>query len=169
MLKIRNRQTVRKKIRLEQKNKTKSSLKLMRLHSDLQLGTVSIYAEQSINTCERTIMNLYTGFKRYLKKRSIVWLRPVQIKTTTTKGEKRLGKGKGGVVTYNRTVPIKAGKLLLELGFVTQMSPRNPVNLLQIIRSLVLKLPFSVKVKVMKGISSPLLTRRNSIDYTPFK
>jgi hypothetical protein len=80
-----------------------------------------------------------------------------------------LGKGKGGVVTYNRTVPIKAGKLLLELGFVTQMSPRNPVNLLQIIRSLVLKLPFSVKVKVMKGISSPLLTRRNSIDYTPFK
>lgn len=72
MLKIRNKQTIRKKIRLEQKNKTKSASKVKKLHSDLHFGTVSIYAEKSINTCERTLVNTYTGFKRYLKRRSIV-------------------------------------------------------------------------------------------------
>lgn len=153
---------------MSQKNKLTSAVKVTTIQRGVKKGAITLYALKNCYACEKTMAGVFTSFTRYTKKLGITWIGPIQIKTTTKKGEKRLGKGKGAVVTYNRCVPIKAGQVLFELGYINQLSSRKIIQTKRMLHSLIKKIPTPVRVEFSQ--SAPALIYPNQpIIFSPYK
>lgn len=78
-----------------------------------------------------------------------------------------MGKGKGVQITYNRAIPIKAGQLIFEIGYVTQLSGRSaPLTIL--IRPCFNKLSFNVRLS-KKSNQAAFLTPDVPLVLTKYK
>lgn len=129
--------------------------KTKNLALDASRGALNIWASTSALVSEKSIISVQTTLRRNSKKLGIVWTKPVHIKTTTAKGEKRLGKGKGAVISYNRTATMSAGACVFELGSVTDFS--NKASQVEVqLRAAGSKLPFNVKIERRAGLETRL-------------
>lgn len=167
MLQTRRLKSPNKQVRMSQKTPITSSVKIQRLGKDTKAGAVAIYATQNARVSEKALLSVYTDLKRLTKGMGLAWLKPRQIKTTTTKGGKRMGKGKGIPITYNRALPVKAGQLVFELGYITQLSGRA-LDMRTLLRPCFNKLSFKVKVVHVLRQSS-CLTQDAALVVSKFK
>lgn len=114
--------TIKKKKRqtkgypMEQKAKIKPAIKLRNLAADDCRGGLSIVVSQRVRIRERVMASMYAILRKYLKKLGLFWVKPVKIRIVTTKSNKRMGRGKGGQITYNRYIDLPAGAVLFEIG-----------------------------------------------------
>lgn len=110
---------------------------------------------------------MQASLKKSSKKQGLVWTKPIHIKTTTTKGEKRLGKGKGAIVSYNRLARIKAGACLFELGPMVDFAGKSATPLRQL-RPVHHKLPLSARIEISPNAPARL-ARLASTEFSVYK
>ena len=167
MLRVQVKKTKNQKIRLEQKSKLNSASKILNIAVDENRGSLAIYSKHNMLVREKALLSVYMAFKKYTKKLGLVWIKPVRVKTKTLKGEKRLGKGKGALISYNRYTVVKAGDLVFELGSQVHFSGKMRSQL-AILQTAFNKLPF--KIRVVSSETLPLLLKRSDLTlYTSFK
>lgn len=166
MLRVSFRKSKTYKIRLEQKSKMSKTIKSKRLSEDDGRGAVNVWAASNAYVSEKAIIGVQMALKRTSQKAGIVWTKPIHIKTTTKKGEKRLGKGKGALVTYNRTARVRAGACIFEVGSIADFSNKVlPTNAQM--RTVNSKLPFNLKLEHRAGLSARL-SRSDKLVYCCF-
>lgn len=166
-MRVQPKKTKNQKICLEQKSKITSSTKLEGLSRNVSRGAITVRAYTKAFISEKSIISAQISLKKDSKKAGIVWTKPIRIKTTTTKGEKRLGKGKGAVISYNRKACIKAGAYIFELGPLVDFSSKV-MALPQQLRPVRSKLSFKTRISHIPR-QTARLRRSGVVEYTPYK
>lgn len=152
------------KVPMEQKRKLKPTLNLRDLRVDDNRGVFAIVSAQRCLVREKSLVSVYSVLRKYTKKLGLFWIKPVRIKIITTKGEKRMGKGKGTQITYNRRVVIPAGAVIFEIGQQNNLK-NGCIPFKRIFDAINSRLPFKVLVRRAPGLS-PLFSIEDATNYT---
>ena len=96
--------------------------------AEVQFGEFGLQATEPIWLTSRQIEAARRAMVRYIKRRGKIWIRVFPDKPVTKKAaETRMGKGKGAVEFW--VAVIKPGRVLFEMGGVTEEDAREALRL----------------------------------------